>query len=103
MINIKAVIFLDIDIDQFVRQKIEATMVFFKKKINFYSDTLSFIQKIKKGNIQFKDISYIEDKPKLAMVTGLEREFVEILLKHHDFSDLFKVTISATDYTLSKG
>jgi len=37
------------------------------------------------------------------MVTGLEREFVEILLKHHDFSDLFKVTISATDYTLSKG
>jgi beta-phosphoglucomutase-like phosphatase (HAD superfamily) len=93
---------LNIDIDTFIQQKIDATVDIFAKNINFYEDTINFIKTISKGNVELQGVGYIKEKPLLAMVTGLERVFLDILMKYHDFEKLFPITISATDYTKSK-
>ena len=93
---------LNIDVDAFIQQKINATVDIFAKNISFYQDTIDFINKVSKGNVELKGIGYLQPKPLLAMVTGLERVFLDILMKLNDFDTLFPFTVSATDYTHSK-
>ena len=93
---------LNIDIDTFIQQKIDATVDIFAKNISFYEDTINFINTVSKGNVELRGVGYVKEKPLLAMVTGLERVFLDILMKYHDFEKLFPITVSATDYTKSK-
>lgn len=93
---------LNIDIDTFIKQKIDATVDIFAKNISFYEDTIDFIHRVSRGNLELRGVGYIKEKPVLAMVTGLERVFLDILMKYNDFNTVFPITVSATDYIHSK-
>ena len=59
-------------ITEITEQKISQTLDQFKNKVVYFEDTLSFIQKLEKGNVFIKGVGKVLEKPILAMATGLE-------------------------------
>ena len=93
---------LNIDINTFIQQKIDTTVGIYAENISFYQDTIDFIHKVSQGDIELRDIGHVKGKPILAMVTGLERVFMDILVKYKNFDKLFPIIVTATDYSQSK-
>ncbi|HSX09399.1 MAG TPA: HAD family phosphatase [Candidatus Saccharimonadales bacterium] len=89
-------------IDEVTKRKIAATIEIFRKNIVFFEDTLQFIQSIKDGNITLKDIGEIQEKPKLALTTGLESVLIEEVLKQHNLNELFPIIVTPGQYKKSK-
>jgi len=89
-------------VTQFSKEKIEATIGLFKKNLNFFKDTLKFINKILSGERELKKIGYLPKKPVFALSTGLESVLLNEVLKHYDLKNIFPITITAEQYTHSK-
>lgn len=89
-------------INTLTKQKINETIHIFKTNLTFYADTLDFIKKVSKGNVDIERIGTVSNKPVLTMVTGLEKTLLEEVLKHHHLHELFSIFITPDIYTHSK-
>ena len=96
----------NLDLEDFItifsQEKINSTLELFKKKLLFYEDTISFIKKVKKGNIKLKQLGVISPNPKLAFTTGLENVLLHEVLKHYNLLNLIEVVVTADKYIESK-
>jgi len=92
---------LSIDISELKSEKISLTRAIFSSKLKFYDDSLKFIYE--SGNAKLKGIGSVAHEPILALVTGLEREFIPLIIdKSPQLKGAFKVIVAAEDYKQSK-
>lgn len=89
-------------INEITQKKVSQTLERFKKKVDYFEDTLKFIQQIEKGNVQLKGVGQVVENPILAMATGLESAFFEYVLAQHNLKQLFPVIVTADQYSHSK-
>lgn len=86
----------------FSEKKINSTAKLFESHVDFFSDTVNFIDKIAKGNLSLKDIGTIQEKPILAFATGMEDKLMAEVLKYYDFKNKISTIITPSSYKKSK-
>jgi beta-phosphoglucomutase-like phosphatase (HAD superfamily) len=89
-------------IQTITEEKIASTIEQFKDHVDFFEDTLLFLNKIREGNVALKGISEIGPHPILAITTGLETPLLNQILQYHDLSNIISVIVTAEQYTHSK-
>ena len=89
-------------INEITQKKVSQTLERFKKKVDYFEDTLKFIQHIEKGNLHLKGVGQVVENPILAMATGLESAFFEYVLAQHNLKQLFPIIVTADHYSHSK-
>ncbi|MFO0703802.1 MAG: HAD family phosphatase [Patescibacteria group bacterium] len=83
-------------------KKINSTTKLFESHIDFFNDTVSFIDRIAVGNLSLKDIGTIREKPTLAFATGMEDKLMKEVLKHNDLQNKISTVVTPGSYKKSK-
>lgn len=93
----------NIDPEEFRKTKLKYTQKALEQEMRFFPDTLEFIERVYKGNVQLKEIGEVVENPVIGLVTMLRRPIVEMMLKQNDFlKEVFQIVVTADDCNRGK-